>query len=294
MVNRIWQHHFGIGLVKTAENFGVQGEPPSHPELLDWLATELVRTGWDVKAMHKLIVTSATYPQASTAKPALVAHDPENRLLAADRGSGSRPKWCATMRWRSAACWSADRRAVDQAVPAGRPVGRAGRTGREGPYVQDKGAKLYGRSLYVYRKRTVPHPVMATFDAPSREICQVKRARTNTPLQALELLNDVTYVEAARQLAQLALNAGGLQPRGADHLRLPPGAARMPTPRELDVLRRGLERYRKDFEADKDAAVKLIRHGESPPDPKVDPVELAAYTATASVILNLDETITLE
>ena len=107
IVNRIWQHHFGTGLVKTAENFGVRGEAPSHPELLDWLATELVRTGWDLKALHKLIVTSATYTQASTAKPALIARDPENRLLRADRGSGSRPKWCATMRWRSAACWSA-------------------------------------------------------------------------------------------------------------------------------------------------------------------------------------------
>ena len=160
--------------------------------------------------------------------------------------------------------------------------------------MQDKGAKLYGRSLYVYRKRTVPHPAMATFDAPSREICQVKRPRTNTPLQALELLNDVTYVEAARQLAQLALEQGGSSPEERITFAFRRALARMPTPRELDVLRRGLERYRKDFEADKEAALKLIRHGESPPDPTIDPVVLAAYTATASVILNLDETITLE
>ena len=163
----------------------------------------------------------------------------------------------------------------------------------EPPYVQDKGSKLYGRSLYVYRKRTVPHPALATFDAPSREICQVKRARTNTPLQALELLNDVTYVEAARQLAQRRSNtedpartSGSLSPFA--------GSVRQPSPRELEVLRRGLDRYRQSFATDKEAALQLIRHGESPPDPNLDPALLAAYTATASVLLNLDETITLE
>jgi hypothetical protein len=164
----------------------------------------------------------------------------------------------------------------------------------EAPYVQDKGAKLYGRSLYVYRKRTVPYPGMATFDAPSREFCQVKRARTNTPLQALELLNDVTYVEAARQLAQLAIEQGGTSPEERITFAFRRALARTPTPRELDVIRRGLDRYRKDFEADKEAALKLIRHGESPPGPAIDPVLLAAFTATAGVILNLDETITLE
>jgi Protein of unknown function (DUF1553) len=295
IVNRIWQHHFGMGLVKTAENFGIQGEPPSHPELLDWLASELVRTGWDLKTLHRLIVTSATYRQASSAKPALLARDPENRLLA--RGPRFRLQAEVLRDNALAIGGSLVRKIGGPSIKPYQPAGLweelAGGAG-EPPYVQDKGAKLYGRSLYVYRKRTVPYPGMATFDAPSREICQVKRARTNTPLQALELLNDVTYVEAARQLAQLAIEQAGSSPEERITFAFRRALARMPTPRELDVLRRGFERYRKDFEADKEAALKLIRHGESPPRPNTDPVLLAAYTATASVILNLDETITLE
>ena len=295
IVNRIWQHHFGMGLVKTAENFGVRGEPPSHPELLDWLASELVRTGWDLKALHKLIVTSATYTQASTAKPALIARDPENRLLA--RGPRFRLTAEVVRDNALAIGGSLFRKIGGPSIKPYQPAGlweELAGLGREGPYVQDKGAKLYGRSLYVYRKRTVPHPAMTTFDAPSREICQVKRARTNTPLQALELLNDVTYVEAARQLAQFAIEQGGSSPEERITFAFRRALARSPTPRELDVLRRGLERYRKDFDNDKDAAAKLIQHGESPAGPQIDPVLLAAYTATASVILNLDETITLE
>jgi Protein of unknown function (DUF1553)/Protein of unknown function (DUF1549)/Planctomycete cytochrome C len=295
VVNRMWQHHFGSGLVKTAENFGVQGEPPSHPELLDWLADELIRTGWDVKALHKLIVTSATYRQASSAKAELVARDPENRLLA--RGPRFRLQAEVVRDNALAIGGSLVARIGGPSIKPYQPAGLweelAGGAG-EAPYVQDKGSKLYARSLYVYRKRTVPHPAMATFDAPSREICQVKRARTNTPLQALELLNDVTYVEAARQLAQLAIEHGGTSPEERITFAFRRALARMPSPRELDVLRRGLERYRKDFEADREGALQLIRHGESPPDPKIDPVVLAAYTATASVIINLDETITLE
>jgi hypothetical protein len=295
IVNRIWQHHFGMGLVKTAENFGIQGEPPSHPELLDWLASELVRTGWDLKTLHRLIVTSATYRQASSAKPALLARDPENRLLA--RGPRFRLQAEVLRDNALAIGGSLVRKIGGPSIKPYQPAGLweelAGGAG-EPPYVQDKGAKLYGRSLYVYRKRTVPYPGMATFDAPSREICQVKRARTNTPLQALELLNDITYVEAARQLAQLAIEQAGSSPEERITFAFRRALARMPTPRELDVLRRGFERYRKDFEADKEAALKLIRHGESPPRPNTDPVLLAAYTATASVILNLDETITLE
>jgi hypothetical protein len=294
-VNRIWQHHFGTGLVKTAENFGIQGEPPSHPELLDWLASEFARTGWDVKALHRLIVTSATYRQRSSATAALVAHDPENRLLA--RGPRFRLQAEVVRDNALAIAGSLDTRIGGPSIKPYQPAGLweelAGGAG-EGPYVQDKGARLYGRSLYVYRKRTVPHPAMATFDAPSREICQVKRPRTNTPLQALELLNDVTYVEAARQLAQLALEHGGSSPEDRIGFAFRRALARPPTYRELDVLGRGLKRYANDFAADKEAALKLIRLGESPPDPKIDPVVLAAYTATASVILNLDETITLE
>ena len=176
-VNRLWRR-FRHGLVKTTENFGVQGEPPSHPALLDWLATEFIRTGWDVKAMQRLVVTSATYRQASKASAALVQRDPENRLLA----RGPRFRLPAELVRDNAPghCRPAGRegrRAVGQAVSARGFVGRARRRRGEGPYVQDKGGGLYRRSLYVYRKRTVPHPALATFDAPSREVCQVKRAR---------------------------------------------------------------------------------------------------------------------
>jgi hypothetical protein len=294
-VNRIWQHHFGVGLVKTAENFGIQGEPPSHPELLDWLATELIRTGWDVKAMHRLIVTSATYQQSSRVPPALLAHDPENRLLA----RGPRFRLSAEV-VRDNALTIAGLLAprlggpsVKPYQPAGLWEELAGGAG-EGPYIQSKGADLYRRSLYVYRKRTVPHPAMATFDAPSRETCQVKRARTNTPLQALELLNDVAYVEAARALAQLMFSEGGCSPDRRIVYAFRRAMARTPTPAELAVLRRGLQCYLAAYRSDPGAAEQLIRHGESPPQPGIDRVELAAYTATAGVILNLDEAISQE
>src|SRR5436305_4631451 len=184
-VNRIWQHHFGTGLVKTAENFGLQGEPPSHPELLDWLATELIRTGWDTKALHRLIVTSATYRQASRVSQALLARDPENRLLAR-RPRFRLPAEVVRDNTLAIAGLLATRiggPSIKPYQPAGLWEELAGGAG-EGRYVQDKGPALYRRSLYVYRKRTVPHPALATFDAPSRETCQVKRDRTNTPLQA--------------------------------------------------------------------------------------------------------------
>jgi hypothetical protein len=294
-VNRIWQHHFGMGLVKTAENFGVQGEPPSHPELLDWLATELVRSGWDLKAMHRLIVTSATYRQASRVPARLLAHDPENRLLA--RGPRFRLSAEVVRDNALAIAGLLTPRLGGPSVKPYQPAGLweelAGGAG-EGPYIQDKGPDLYRRSLYVYRKRTVPHPALATFDAPSRETCQVKRARTNTPLQALELLNDVAYVEAARGLAGLMIAQGGCSPDERIVHAFRRALARTPTPSELAVLRRGLERYRAAYRADREAALRLIRHGESAPDPNLDPAELAAYTACAGVILNLDETISQE
>ncbi len=177
--------------------------------------------------------------------------------------------------------------------PAGLWEELAGGAG-EGPYIQDRGPNLYRRSLYVYRKRTVPHPALATFDAPSRETCQVKRARTNTPLQALELLNDVAYVEAARALGQLMIADGGRTPDDRIVYAFRRAISRPPTPAEIAVLRRGFDRYLSAFRGDPSAAEQLIRHGESPADPNVDRVELAAYTATAGVILNLDETISQE
>jgi len=295
VANRIWQHHFGMGLVKTAENFGVQGEPPSHPELLDWLASELIRTGWDTKALHRLIVTSATYRQSSHVTPGLAARDPENRLLA--RGPRYRlPAEVVRDNALAVAGLLVDKiggPSVKPYQPAGLWEELAGGAG-EAPYVQDKGPALYRRSLYVYRKRTVPHPVLTTFDAPSGEICQVKRSRTNTPLQALELLNDVTYVEAARQLAQLTVTRGGRTSDERIDFAFRRAIARRPSAAERAVLRQGLERYLLAFRKDRGPAGELIHHGDSAVDEKVDSVELGAYTALAGVILNLDETITLE
>jgi hypothetical protein len=294
-VNRIWQHHFGTGLVKTAENFGVQGEPPSHAELLDWLSSELIGSGWDVKALHRLIATSATFRQRSGASAALLARDPENRLLA--RGPRFRLPAEVVRDNALAIAGLLVSRIGGQSVKPYQPAGLweelAGGAG-EAPYVQDKGAPLYRRSLYVYRKRTVPHPIMATFDAPSREFCQVKRARTNTPLQALELLNDLTYVEAARQLAQLAIKEGGATDSQRLVYAFRRALARLPSSAELEHLLRGLARYQQTFRADPQAAGQLIQHGDSAREEAIEPTLLAAYTASCGVILNLDETITLE
>src|SRR5260370_32654144 len=181
-MSRFWQHHFGAGLVRTAENFGVQGELPSHLDLLDWLATEFIRSGWHVKGMQRLIVTSATYRQSSKVTPALMQHDPDNRLLA--RGPRFRlPAEVVRDNALSVSGLLVEKiggPSIKPYQPARLWEELAGGAG-EGPYVQEKGANLYRRSLYIYRKRTVPHPAMSTFDAPSRELCQVKRARTTTP-----------------------------------------------------------------------------------------------------------------
>jgi mono/diheme cytochrome c family protein len=294
-VNRIWQLVFGAGLVKTAENFGVQGEPPTHPALFDWLSATFVRDGWNLKGLLRTIVTSATFRQSSSAAADLIAKDPENRLLA----RGPRFRLPAEMVRDNALAVSGlltvklGGPSVKPYQPEGLWAELAGGAG-EGPYVRDSGANLYRRSLYVYRKRTVPHPAMVNFDAPSREICQVKRPRTNTPLQALELLNDDTYVEAARRLAQLMLTEGGSSKEERLTYGFRRATARTPTPAELTVLRRGLDRYLVLYAADRDAAQAFIKHGDSPVPEGLDPAALAAYTAAAEVVLNLDESITQE
>jgi hypothetical protein len=294
-VNHFWQHLFGTGLVKTAENFGTQGEPPSHPELLDWLAVEFVRSGWDVKVLHRQLVTSATYRQTSSAPEALLQRDPENRLLA----RGPRFRLPAEVVRDNALAVSGllveqvGGPSVKPYQPAGLWEELAGGAG-EGPYVQERGPGLYRRSLYVYRKRTVPHPDLATFDAPSREVCLVRRGRTNTPLQALELLNDVMYVEAARRLAQQMLIEWGTTPEQRLTFAFRSATGRAPRPAELSILLRGLTRYRQQFDANPEAAQRYVRHGDSASNPQLNVAELAAYTAAASIILNLDETITKE
>lgn len=296
-VNRYWQLCFGTGLVKTSEDFGSQGEPPSHPELLDWMATEFVRSHWDVKAMIRLMVTSATYRQSSRTTPTLVERDPENRLLA--RGPRFRLP-AETVRDNALAVSGLLNPAVGgPSVYPYQPAGLweemafgEGFSAQE--YAPSHGPDLYRRSMYTFWKRTVPPPSLATFDAPDREKCVARRAVTNTPLQALVLLNDPTYVEAARALAQRVIAEGGPAPSQRIRLAFRLATGRPPTLREVQILA-GLEQAEMlHFRRDRSAAAKLVAVGESPASPKVEPAELAAWTTVANAILNLDETNTKE
>jgi hypothetical protein len=292
-VNRLWQMFFGAGIVKTTEDFGAQGEWPSHPELLDWLATEFVRTGWDVKAMLKLIVTSATYRQSSSATPELLQKDPENRLLA----RGPRFRLPAEM-IRDQALFAAGLLAEKLGGPSVMPYQPEGlwkeTSMQDMYYVQSKGEDLYRRSLYTFWKRTIAPPMMMNFDSAARESCVVRETRTNTPLQALNLMNDITFVEAARMIGQRMMREGGSA--AADRLRY--GfrliTSREPEDAELAVLQDSL-RYHTDYFASDAARVKqYLAHGETPPDPKLDARELAAYAAVANLLLNLDEAVNKE
>jgi hypothetical protein len=284
--------YFGAGLVKTVDDFGAQGEWPAHPALLDWLATEFIRTGWNVKALQKLIVTSATYRQASKVTPPLLQKDPDNRLLA----RGPRLRLSAEM-VRDQALAISGLLVERLGGPSVKPYQPAGLwkelTGAE-DYVQDHGPDLYRRSLYTYWKRTVAPPSMITFDAAGREACTVRETRTNTPLQALTLMNDVTYVEAARVLAQRVLHDGGNTPEERITLAFRLALARRPRNEELRVLLAGLQDYLGRFLANRQGALELLGAGESPRDERLHVEELAAYTAVAGLILNLDEVITKE
>ncbi len=293
-VNRVWYAFFGQGIVKSLDNFGLQGETPSHPELLDWLASNFVANKWDLKALQKLIVTSAAYRQQSAFTEQLRERDPENQLLA----RGPRYRLQAEMIRDSALAVSGllapkiGGPSVKPYQPEGLWAELAGGAG-EGPYVQSTGEDLYRRSLYTYRKRTVSHPTVATFDAPSWETCRVYRARTNTPLQELALLNDTTYVEAARGLAErLMKEAPSLEDRVRLGFKIVTG--RMPNPVEEEVLRSGAAGYLENFKADPVAALEFVTAGDSEPAEGIDRMELAAYTAVASVLLNMDTTITKE
>ena len=209
IVNRFWQMYFGMGLVKTVEDFGSQGEWPANLELLDWLATEFIRTGWDVKAMQKMIVMSATYRQSSKVTPELLQRDPENRLLA----RGPRFRLSAEMIRDQALAVSGllVEKIGGPSVKPYQPAGLWKELGGE-DYQQDTGEGLYRRSLYTFWKRTVPPPSMMNFDAAGREACTVRENRTNTPLQALDLMNDPAYVEASRVLAERMMREGGATP----------------------------------------------------------------------------------
>jgi len=296
-VNRYWQNYFGTGLVKTAEDFGSQGELPSHPELLDWMATEFVRKGWDIKAMQRLIVTSATYRQSSRVTSDLLERDPENRLLA----RGPRFRMSAEI-VRDNALAVSGLLSADIGGPSVYPYQPKGLweemafgeifTGQS--YTPGSGKDLYRRSMYTTWKRTVPPPALSTFDAPDREKCTARRARTNTPLQALVLLNDPTYVEAARALAQRVIKEAGNDSVKRINLAFSLATARKPQPGELNVLLQLAKQQQEDYRHRRGLSQKLLGVGESQVDPALNVTELAAWTTVASTILNLDETVTKE
>ena len=296
-VNRYWQMYFGTGLVKTTEDFGSQGEQPSNPELLDWLATEFVRTRWDVKGMQKLLVMSAAYRQSSRVTPELLERDPENRLLA--RGPRFRLP-AETVRDNALAVSGLlKERTGGPSVFPYQPTGlwediAFGDVYSAQHYSPSHGDDLYRRSMYTFWKRTSGPPSLITFDAPDREKCTARRLLTNTPLQALVLLNDPTYVESARSLAQRMLLEGGADPGKRIRFGFRLATARMPSSDEVQILRDLEEKSVAGFRHNPERASKLLRVGESSFNTKLDPVELAAWTTVASTILNLDETITKE
>jgi hypothetical protein len=285
-VNRYWQKYFGAGLVRTAEDFGVQGEPPSHPQLLDWLATEFFATGWDVAAMQKLIVTSRTYRQQSHVTPRLLQVDPENRLLA--RGPRLRLSGHAIRDQALFVSGLLVEKTGGPSVSPYQPPDLWEEMSMGMRYRQSHGEDLFRRSLYTIWKRTVAPPAMALFDAADREACWVRRKRTNTPLQALTLLNETGYVECARHLAVRMLREGGDDPIGYGFELV---TARRPSGDERRLLSEALAEYRAEFSRDGEAAARLTAVGESGASAELPRPEVAAFTALANVLLNLDETI---
>jgi hypothetical protein len=294
-VNRFWQMVFGTGLVKTAEDFGVRGERPSHPELLDWLACEFMASGWNVKHLMRLIVTSATYRQSSQATDELLTHDPENRLLA----RGPRFRLPAEM-VRDNALVISGLLSPQIGGPSVKPY-QPGDLWREfaygddanKSYVQDHGANLYRRGLYTFWKRSVLYPSFVAFDAPKREVCAAQRSRTNTPLQALVVLNDVTYFEAARVFAQRLMAVKQADPDARISLAFKLALSRPPSAKELAAMRSLYEDACSIYSEDKPSAQKLVSAGEFP-RPDCDPVDHAAWSCVCNAILNFDETLTKE
>ena len=294
-MNRFWAQLFGTGLVKTLEDFGYQSEWPSHPELLDTLARDFIDGGWNTQALLKTLVLSATYRQSSATTPTLVARDPENRLLA----HGPRVRLPAELIRDQALAVSGllSPHLGGPSVYPYQPEKLYEGIVVDAPYPSTKwgvstGEELYRRSLYTFWKRTMPHPAMTTFDSPDREFCTVRRARTNTPLQALTLWNEPGYLEAARQLGTRMVREGGPDDstRVAFAFRLATG--RRPKPTEIGVLTKILNQLRTDFIAHGSDAYAFVKTGASPIDATLAPAELAATTAVASMILSLDETIT--
>jgi hypothetical protein len=290
-VNRFWQELFGVGLVRTADDFGVSGEQPSHPELLDWLAVEFRESGWDVKKFFKLLVTSAAYRQAAVATPEKLDKDPQNRLIS----RGPRFRMDAEM-VRDCALAAGGLLVPKIGGPSVKPyqpdgvweaVAMIGSDTRD--YRRDAGEALYRRSMYTFWKRAAPPASMDIFNAPTREVCAVRRERTNTPLQTLVTLNDPQFVEAARNLAQLALKNGGETVESRLDFIARRIISRPLRAEESEILKKTsndlLEYYRTHIEN----AQALIAVGESKSDPALDAAILAAWTLSANQMMNLDE-----
>jgi len=288
-INRIWQHFFGTGIVKTSENFGVQGEYPSHPQLLDWLATEFVAQNWNVKAIHRLIVTSSTYQQSSAASRELEQQDPENKLLA--RGPRKRLSPYAI---RDAALFNSGLLVEDVGGPSVKPYmpPQIWQSISNAAYKQAQGAKIYRRSMYTYWRQALPPPTMMTLNAAAREICAVRNDQTTTPLQALTMMNNVAFVEAARFLAERILTIDGLTNEQRISRAFRMVTSRVPRSGEVDQLLADLVFYQRDFSKRPQAAGQLLAVGEKKADAELSPVELASHTLVANTILNLDEAMT--
>lgn len=292
-VNRYWQMYFGRGLVATPEDFGTRSEAPSHPELLDWLASRFIQSGWDVKGMQRLIVTSATYRQSSVVDKPSFERDPENRLLA----RGPRFRLPAEM-IRDQALAAAGLLETCVGGPPVKPYQPDGLWSELvsffPEYEQSTGSDLYRRTLYKYLRRTVPPPSLATFDMPSREICSVQRSRTNTPLQALVVMNDPAFVEAARVLAERTLAEAQGDVGAALDFAFGRVLARSPSEHERALLSDHFESTRARFETKSKDAEALLSVGESPRTLNAADSDIAAFTVVMSLLLNLDETLTKE
>jgi hypothetical protein len=292
-VNRIWQQVFGTGLVATSDDFGTRGDLPSHPELLDWLSVEFRRSGWDIRALYRLLLTSATFRQDSAATEQLLLIDPTNRLLA----HGPRFRLDAEQLRDNALYVSGlmdltmGGRGVRPYQPPDiwEPVGYENSNTRF--YLQDHGSSLYRRSVYTFIKRTAPPPFMTNFDAPNREQFCTRRERSNTPLQALQLMNDVQHFEAARALAQRVLLPADFSETQRLQQLFQIVLSRLPADAELPLLQQALERQREHYANHPADARLLIRNGESKPTESLAPTELAAWTMLCNLVLNLDETV---
>lgn len=295
-VNRLWQHFFGVGLVESSDNFGSQGTPPSHPELLDWLAVEFVDSGWDVRHVQRLLLLSSTYRQSSQFNQDLLQQDPNNRLLA----RGPRLRMPAFV-LRDQALAVAGLLVEKTGGPSVKPYMPADiwSSISNNQYEQDTGESLFRRSLYTYWRRTIPPPTMMNFNAASREVCVVRTESTNTPLQALTLMNNVVFVEAAKKLAErVLLTANNYSPTLDSDVQIDRCfqicLGRQPNSEELRQLQSAYAAFIENFKANSANASKLLALGEAPVVGQLEPIQWAALTMTASLIMNLDEAITKE